>query len=51
MPTITTTDGAMIFYKDWGAGQPIVFRLAAVIGRLGHADAVLRKSRLSRHRP
>ena len=25
MPTITTTDGAEIFYKDWGSGRPIVF--------------------------
>jgi non-heme chloroperoxidase len=25
MPAITTTDGAQIFYKDWGSGQPIVF--------------------------
>jgi non-heme chloroperoxidase len=25
MPTITAADGAEIFYKDWGSGQPIVF--------------------------
>ena len=25
MPTITTHDGAEIFYKDWGAGRPLVF--------------------------
>jgi non-heme chloroperoxidase len=25
MPFVTTADGAEIFYKDWGAGRPVVF--------------------------
>jgi non-heme chloroperoxidase len=25
MPTVTTSDGTEIFYKDWGTGRPIMF--------------------------
>ena len=25
MPAVTVKDGARIFYKDWGSGQPVMF--------------------------
>ena len=52
MATIKVKDGAEIYYKDWGTGQPIVFSHGWPLtrGRLGRADAVLRAAGLSRDR-
>ena len=53
MGTITTSDGSEIFYKDWGqwTAHRVQSRLAAVVRRLGCAVDVLRRARLSGHRP
>ena len=53
MPTVTTKDGVEIFYKDWGKGQPIVFRHGWPLSA-DDWDAQMvffLQSRLSRHRP
>jgi pimeloyl-ACP methyl ester carboxylesterase len=47
MSMITTNDGAEIFYKDWGRGQPIVFHHGWPLSSDdGHSDAVFCPARL-----
>jgi hypothetical protein len=41
MPTITTSDGTEIFYKDWGSGEPIVFSHTGVGLALALASTTL----------
>jgi non-heme chloroperoxidase len=53
MPTINTKDGVEIFYKDWGAGQPIVFSHGWPLSSDDWDAQMLffPQQRLSRHRP
>ena len=53
MNTVTTKDGAKIFYKDWGTGQPIVFSHGWPLSadEAGMRRDVLRHARLPRSSP
>ncbi len=42
--TITVTDGTEIFFKDWGAGQPIVFSHGSPLNSDAWEDQISRRS-------
>src|SRR5260370_6107609 len=41
MPIITTQDGTQIYYRDWGAGQPVVFSHGWPLGADAWNDQML----------
>ena len=50
MNTVTTKDGAEIYYKDWGAGQPVVFSHGWPLSSEAWAGSEQRRRQENQHR-